>query len=428
MTFHNSGLAGLVPDGNFCAADLQRIRSELISHDTLTFVRLPSGLYSASSGGKAIAGTGYANVWIRDNIYVAYAHHVVGSSHVAVEVVRALTTFFSTYRRRFDDIISGAADPDDATLRPHVRFDGLTLSEIGDERWAHAQNDALGYFLWLSSTLAAAGALKPDAEVAAVLTRLLRYLDAIRFWQDEDSGHWEERRKLSASSIGTVVAGLDAFLALMRQSTEWREQCTQAFESLASDLAARGRQALDTILPQECAQLASAKNRRYDAALLFLLFPLQVVTDEAMADLILHDVRKYLAGEHGIRRYLGDSYWAPDYEDRLPAADRTRDFSDDIEARDALLPRIGDEAQWCLFDPIISAYFGCRYRRTGSFADREQQIIHFNRTLAQITDDWRCPELYYLRRSQYVANPHVPLQWTQANLVVALDEMRASLD
>ena len=56
------------------------------------------------------------------------------------------------------------------TIRPHVRFDGRTLSEIGDQRWAHAQNDALGYFLWLSSTLAASGALTPDANAVSVLT------------------------------------------------------------------------------------------------------------------------------------------------------------------------------------------------------------------------------------------------------------------
>ena len=64
--------------------------------------------------------------------------------------------------------------------RPHVRFDGRTLSEIGDQRWADAQNDALGYFLWLSSTLAASGALKPDANAVSMLTRLVRYFVAIR--------------------------------------------------------------------------------------------------------------------------------------------------------------------------------------------------------------------------------------------------------
>jgi len=427
MTFHNSALQRLVPDGGYRPADLARIEAALRERETLTFVRLPSGLYSASSAGEAIAATGYANVWVRDNIYVAWAHHATGDTHVAVEVVGALIVFFSRYRHRFDDIISGAADPRVVAHRPHVRFDGRTLSEIGEEHWAHAQNDALGYFLWLSSTLAVIGALKPDAEAVAVLTRLVRYFHAIRYWQDEDSGHWEEQRKVSASSIGTVVAGLEAFVALVRDCREWREASGPEMESLASSLAERGRHSLDAILPGECAQLAGRKNRRYDAALLFLLFPLEVITDEAMADLVLHDVNRYLAGEHGIRRYLGDSYFAPNYEARLSEADRTRDFSNDLEARDTLLSKIGDEAQWCLFDPIVSAYYGRRYRRTGSIADRERQVSHFNRSLGQITGHWRCAELYYLREGEYVANPHVPLQWTQANLLVASDALRATI-
>lgn len=126
-------------------------------------------------------------------------------------------------------------------------------------------------------------------------------------------------------------------------------------------------------------------------------------------------------------RYLGDSYWAPDYEARLSEMDRTRDFSDDLSARDALLSKIGNEAQWCLFDPILSAYFGRRYLGSHSVADRERQLFHFNRSLAQITDDWRCAELYYLRQGEYAINPHVPLQWTQANLLLAVDSLRATI-
>ena len=108
---------------------------------------MPSGLYSASSAGESIAATGYANVWARDNIYVAFVHHVTGARHIATEVVKALIGFFTRYCHRSDDIISGAVDPQDVAIRPHVRFDGRTLSEIGDQRWVHAQHDALGYFL-----------------------------------------------------------------------------------------------------------------------------------------------------------------------------------------------------------------------------------------------------------------------------------------
>jgi len=92
-----------------------------------------------------------------------------------------------------------------------------------------------------------------------------------------------------------------------------------------------------------------------------------------------------------------------------------------------LLSGVDDEAQRCLFDPIASAYYGRRYRETSSVADREGQVSHFNRSLAQITDDWRCTDLSHLRQSEYVANPHVPLQWTQANLTVAIEGLRARL-
>ena len=103
--------------------------------------------------------------------------------------------------------------------------------------------------------------------------------------------------------------------------------------------------------------------------------------------------------------------------------------ADDLARVEAALSdsRAGDEAQWCLFDPIASAYYGRRSRETSSVADRERQVFHFNRSLAQITDDWCCAELYYLRQSEDVANPHVPLQWTQANLIVAIDALRATI-
>jgi phosphorylase kinase alpha/beta subunit len=427
MVFHNPELADLVPRGDYRPGDLGRIERALADHQTLTFSRLASGLYSASSAGDSIASSGYANVWVRDNVYVALAHQVSGETRVAVDVVRALVAFFNRYRHRFDGIISGEVDAQDVGRRPHIRFEGETLREITSERWAHAQNDALGYFLWLSCRLAASGSLEPDAETVAVLSRLVRYFEAIRFWQDEDSGHWEEVRKLSASSVGAVVGGLQAFLALTGEDAQarWRRQLGPDLQAVARELLGRGRTVLEGILPAEC--VFPTRNRRYDAALLFLVFPLDVIVNQAMADLILHDIDRFLAGDHGIRRYLGDSYWAPNYELHLAAQDQTRDFSDDIEARDRLLERIGDEAQWCLFDPILSAYYGRRFLRTGAPSDREKQFFHFNRSLAQITNDWRCAELYYLRNRKYTPNPHVPLQWTQANLVLALQGMRAAI-
>jgi hypothetical protein len=44
--------------------------------------------------------------------------------------------------------------------------------------------------------------------------------------------------------------------------------------------------------------------------------------------------------------------------------------------------------------------------------------------LAQVTEEWACPELYYQRAGALVPNPHRPLLWTQANLRLALAALR----
>jgi glycosyl hydrolase family 15 len=422
--WNNDRLHALAGESVFSSQDVARIAEELERHGTLKVKALGTGLFPAA-GVDSSAGSGYGNVWVRDNAFVAYAHLVGRQTQVAVKAARSLLAFFEKSRPRFEAITGGEVDPDDVMRRPHVRFDGERIAEITDQRWAHAQNDAFGYFLWLCARLGNAGALALDEEGARTLALFPAYFRAIRYWQDEDSGHWEEVRKREASSIGTVVAGLQGLLALVVSDRRvFRAAGFGArFETAIADLVEKGVRALEAILPSECVQLSPLQNRRYDAALIFLIHPLGVVRGP-MADLILHDVDRFLTGAFGVRRYLGDSYFAPDY-DRLTAGEGTRDWSNDIEARDALLEQIGQEAQWCLFDPMLSALYGERYRETGSSRDRERQILHFQRALAQVTADWRCPELYYLKEGVYVPNPHTPLLWTQANLSIALEWMQA---
>jgi hypothetical protein len=64
---------------------------------------------------------------------------------VAVQNLRTLMKYFIKHRKRLLDIIEGVADPNIPMNRPHIRFDGRSLEEV-KEKWAHAQNDALGYF------------------------------------------------------------------------------------------------------------------------------------------------------------------------------------------------------------------------------------------------------------------------------------------
>ena len=408
--------------------DIDNLLAFLDARGAFHFFPLPTGLYPAAAiDSKAASRSGYGNVWVRDNIYVALALRAAGQTKEASAAVKGLAAFFRKYRVRFEAIVEGRGDSASPMGRPQVRFDGLSLLEI-PARWAHAQNDALGYFLWMYCLLAREGSLVPDGDVLALLAL---YFDAIHFWEDEDSGHWEERRKVEASSIGTVVAGLKGLRELLAIGLPPPKAGGEEVNSAFLDgLISRGEEALASILPAECIQSDPRKYRRYDSALLFLIYPLEMV-DGPMEEMILEDVRLNLQGDYGIRRYLGDSYWTADYKEKLPAEELTADVSERQEARDALA-RPGEEAQWCIFDPIISVIFGRRYLRSGDPIDLEGQVVHLNRSLGQMTGpecpqgELRCPEAYYLELGRYVPNDHVPLLWTQANLRLALLAMRQS--
>jgi phosphorylase kinase alpha/beta subunit len=409
--------------------DLASLQRHLRAQGTFAFRALATGLYPAAaiaSGDGMVSG--YENVWVRDNVYVALAHEVGGETAAARATVLALASFYLKHRARFEDIIEGRADPQDVMRRPHVRFDGARLVEL-PVRWAHAQNDALGYFLWIYGRMAAAGHLPADPGLVGLF---VRYFEAIRYWQDADSGHWEETRKVQSSSIGAVVAGLTAASQLRSSGS----LAPHAPESAADwslrldELIGKGRDALGRILPAECIEPGPGRYRPCDAALLFLVYPLDAVGD-AMGRQIVQEVLEKLQGDFGIRRYLGDSYWTADYKQKLPPEARAADVSERQQARDALASP-GQEAQWCIFDPIVSVIAGRRYLHTGDAADLERQVHHLNRSLLQLTGSdcpagaLRCPEAYYLERGRYVPNDHVPLLWTQANLWLALEAMAAS--
>jgi len=424
---------------SYTLADVERLARFLEEQGTFRFHVLPSGIFPASVAGEY---TGYSAAWVRDNVQIAAAHLGWGEIDVTVRCVSALAEFFRRHRQRFENVIAGKADPTDVMRRPHIRFDGGTLNELR-ERWAHAQNDALGYFLWLYCGLVAAGHLAPRPDDGELLAAFVRYLAAIRFWHDEDSGHWEETRKINASSIGAVTAGLTALRELLDSWGTGTRHTARAHPSPlpggegarmrgeVDELIECGRTALSGILPSECKQAEPTKARRYDAALLFLIHPLRIV-DEAMADTIINDVTNELLGPHGIRRYRGDSYWCADYKTLLAENQRTSDFSDDVSARDRLLLP-GEEAQWCLFDPLLSIIFGERFRATRDPRWLDRQTWHLNRSLGQLTDDshdfppFRGPESYYLCEGFYRPNDITPLQWTQALLRLALFEMQRSL-
>lgn len=413
------------------AEDVERLSAFLEAAGTFRFHALDNGLFPATSSADDEAASGYQHVWARDNVHIAHAHYVWGDLPAAARTAESLMAFFQSQRHRMRQIVQCPAMAADPMNRPHVRFDGRRIMELG-QRWAHAQNDALGYFLWFFGKLARKRLVSFGEPERQCLVDLILYLRAIRYWADRDSGHWEEARKLSASSVGAVVAGLREFAALWADREGWppaMRRTSGIDDGCVAELLARGEAALRELLPYESRDPMAGGPRRYDAALLFLIYPLRVVSSD-LAARILRDVGNHLEGAIGIRRYLKDSYWCADYPSIFPANKRTGDFSENMASRDAHI-RPGEEAQWCLFDPIISCIHGLRLsERPAESEEPIPQAHYLNRALGQLTAGKNgmapllCPEAYFLENGDYVPNEHTPLQWAQANLKMALHWMK----
>jgi phosphorylase kinase alpha/beta subunit len=117
-------------------------------------------------------------------------------------------------------------------------------------------------------------------------------------------------------------------------------------------LIAKGRQRLEDTLPFE-----SPPERFVDSALLFLIHPLRVLRPRPVQDAILILVPARLKGDVGIKRYAGDSSFCQDYDEWFPPEEMSSDSSDRLDFRDALL-QPNCEAQWCIFDPLLSIFTG----------------------------------------------------------------------
>lgn len=417
MSLENGLLRHLIAD-TYTPESLARIKQVLVEYRTHEIEPVAHGLFAASLSQAADSVTGYQNVWVRDNVMVADSLRRRGRVVKAVGCMQGLTRFFATQLPRFREIID---DPvrvlrEDANRRPHIRFTAQTLAEL-PEKWPHAQNDALGHALWFRFVLANSGAFPMTMEDFEIYVLFPRYFEAIEYWQDRDSGAWEEGRKINNSSVGAVVAGLEEMLKHVERAPSGKS----AEEKLRS-LIAKGRERLDSTLPFE-----SPPERLVDSALLFLIHPLDVVRTRAMQDAILNLVQARLKGDVGIKRYAGDSYFCQDYDEWFAPSQMSADFSERLDFRDAHL-RPNCEAQWCIFDPLLSIVYGQRFLEDRSDrASLQKQVHYFNRSLAQVTAAGACPELYFLKHGSYIANGHTPLAWTQANQAFALYLMEQSV-
>ncbi len=439
--------------------DLESISQEL--EPAMAF-RLDSRALAQAADRDTITDTGtttdpthYDAVWVRDNLWVALGLQTTNEGRKsATKLILTLADYFSGPDQiaRFESVIdrpSTLREPDAAMRVPHIRFDRNSpkfadVQDKGtDQIWNHKQNDALGLFLDLFCREILAKRIG-SRELTANRRKLLKifplYFDAVKFYEMEDAGSWEEIERVNTSSVALVTSGLERLQQVSgKQGTSSdrsmiKRLINQGYLTIIKQLVFGGESPIYT--------KTDPKYRTADAALLNLIYPAQLsrLTREHYATVL--ETIQPLIGEIGIKRYLGDSYQSGNFWFQAES------HTDDTSSSDAFADRgkrlIPDsEAQW-FFDSWLSIAYATLATQFKDDAYRAAQVKYFNRAVAQLTGgtpeqtilgadgkpvpSHALPESYNTvvdpsGKRVFAPSPITPLNWAKATLRLAVEEM-----
>lgn len=324
-----------------------------------------SGLFIAS---KEDVSTGYDKSWLRDNYYETLAFEVIGDWKTVEKTYRAILNIFLKHEEKIDWAI--AEKPKETHKRIHARFHPDTFEEFWEE-WGNKQNDAVGCILFRIGELEIRNkrSILKTPDHIRIVNKLVKYLEAIEYWHDPDSGIWEEWEELHASSVGACVAGLKSIRRLPKIA-------------VSVSLIKKGEKALEKLLPRE------SPDKFADLALLSLIWPYEVVSDE-VRDEILENVEYHLKRKRGVIRYKGDRYY-----------NKNEDGT-------------SEEAEWT----FGLSWLAVIYEKLGNH-DKAHGLVE---DLITIDTPQGMPELYFSNSPEY--NENTPLGWSESLFIVALYEM-----
>ena len=438
-------------------ANLEKIISELEMHQTLTLRRYSSGGHSAvtvqdpRSLESALDGM-LAMHWDRDNIMQAMAEYQLDEDEAMRSRLKiaknawlmglaASLKHHYNYHKRFTDIIDGKAAANDYSKRPHIRYNPISLQEVQDP-WGHAQNDALGYILFLTFFAANQGKLNivDKAKVDPVIGNMppppFAQREAHRFgvlvplffekagvWQDFDFGAWEDKKAEHASSIACALAGLKQEKKYIDKAGPLSEKIDGkeyvVTSALLESLIKKCEEKLARILPNEFInsdkedkRADASRERQADSALINALFlgafAGEPIVHDEMTERIIANTQGVLARPIGFARYPLDIW-----DGRV---DRK-----DLEYK--------EEAQWSHVAPMISVLWGDLYRRTKKEEHLIAQELYFKRSLTTVNKRWRIPEAYIIdmKTRKWVSDANEPLAWAQSAEIMAIIGMKRSL-
>ncbi len=333
--------------------------------EILRSLQYDSGLFAAAD---RTVSTGYDKSWLRDNFYETIAFEVINDWATVENTYAAILEILVKHEAKIDWAIENK--PTESYQYIHARFHPTTFDEFW-ESWGNKQNDAIGCILFRIGELEKhhKRVILKDEDHVRIVNKLVKYLGAIEYWKDRDSGMWEEDEELHASSVGACVAGLESINRL--------EKIT-----VPKELIENGKQALRDLLPRESAR------KFVDLSLLSLIWPYNVTTPEETEE-ILTNVEYHLLRERGVIRYKGDAYYNKNVD------------------------TVSEEAEWT----FGLAWLSIIYQKRG---EKEKAFEYIKDLIAADTSSG-IPELYFSNSPDY--NDNTPLGWSESLFIVALYEM-----
>jgi len=331
----------------------------------LRSLRYKSGLFAAS---KKDSETGYDKSWLRDNFYETIAFEIIGDWNIIEKTYRAILNIFVKHEDKIDWAIQNK--PTHSYQYIHARFHPETFNEFWEE-WGNKQNDAVGCVLYRIGELEVnqKRSILTTPDHLQIVNKLIKYLGAIEYWHDPDSGMWEMEEELHASSVGACVAGLKSVSKLPKIE-------------VPKILIRKGEKALNELLPRE------SEKKFVDLAQLSLIWPYDVVTPE-QREVILENVEYHLLKEKGVIRFKGDRYY-----------NKNKD-------------KESEEAEWT----FGLSWLAIIYEKLGN-REKARELI---KNLIAIDTPEGMPELYFSNSPEY--NENTPLGWSESLFIVALYEM-----
>ena len=169
-----------------------------------------SGLYFASLGEH------YSRfVWIRDTYYQAKPN-LKTNPEAYKQTYHSLLDYYKGLDVKYDnkvDWLISHPHPINSSRFIHPRF-YPDLTEI-TSAWGNIQLDTFGYFfLGLSEGIKEGINIIRNQTDTNTVNKLIKILEAIKYWEVKDNGIWEEAEEVHASSIGAVLFGLKSLQSI----------------------------------------------------------------------------------------------------------------------------------------------------------------------------------------------------------------------